>query len=133
MKRNSLLIISLVFVLAFAFTLNTVAQEDPIKIGAVNPLGDITGRQSTNAMELAVKEINDNGGLLGRPVELIVVDSEFKPEKGASAIDKLATVDNVDFFVGGMSSGVHQAQVPSLKKYKKITVWAGAADRKSVV
>ena len=130
MKRNSLLIISLVFVLAFAFTLNTMAQEDPIKIGAVNPLGDITGEQSTKAMELAVKEINDNGGLLGRPVELIVVDSEFKPEKGAAAIDKLATVDNVDFFVGGMSSGVHQAQVPSLKKYKKITIWSGAASFK---
>ena len=130
MKRNSLLIISLVFVLAFAFTFNTVAQKDPIKIGAVNPLGDITGRQSTNAMRLAVKEINENGGLLGRPVELVVVDSEFKPEKGASAIDKLATVDNVDFFVGGMSSGVHQAQIPSLKKYKKITVWAGAASHK---
>ena len=131
MKRNSLLIISLVFVLAFAFSLGVVAQDDPIKIGAVNPLGDITGRQSTNAMELAVKEINDNGGLLGRKVELIVVDSEFKPEKGASAIDKLATVDNVDFFVGGMSSGVHQAQIPSLKKYKKITVWAGAASHKA--
>jgi len=107
-----------------------MAQE-PIKIGAVNPLGDITGRQSTNAMELAVAEINEAGGLLGRPVELIVVDSEFRPEKGAAAIEKLATVDEVDFFVGGMSSGVHLAQIPSLKKYKKVTVWAGAASHKA--
>jgi len=127
LKRNNLLIISLVLVVTFMFSLGTFAQEDPIKIGAVNPLGDITGSQSSKAMELAVKEINDNGGLLGRPVELIVVDSELKPEKGAAAIDKLATVDEVDFFVGGMSSGVHQAQIPSLKKYEKITVWAGAA------
>lgn len=127
MKRNSILILSLVVILAFAFSLSSYAQDDPIKIGAVNPLGDITGDQSTKAMELAVKEINDKGGLLGRPVELIVVDSEFKPEKGAAAIDKLATVDEVDFFVGGMSSGVHMAQIPSLKKYKKITIWAGAA------
>lgn len=131
MKRNNLLIVSLVVILAFTFSLSALAQDDPIKIGAVNPLGDITGRQSTNAMELAVKEINDNGGLLGREVELIVVDSEFKPEKGAAAIDKLATVDEVDFFVGGMSSGVHQAQIPTLKKYEKITVWAGAASHQA--
>ncbi|MCF8000554.1 MAG: ABC transporter substrate-binding protein [Halanaerobiales bacterium] len=131
MKRNNLLIVSLVLILAFTFSLSALAQDDPIKIGAVNPLGDITGRQSSKAMELAVKEINDNGGLLGRKVELVVIDSEFKPEKGAAAIDKLATVDEVDFFVGGMSSGVHQAQIPTLKKYKKITVWAGAASHKA--
>ena len=131
MKRNNLLIVSLVLILAFTFSLSALGQDDPIKIGAVNPLGDITGRQSTNAMELAVKEINNNGGLLGRQVELVVVDSEFKPEKGAAAIDKLATVDEVDFFVGGMSSGVHMAQIPTLKKYKKITIWAGAASHQA--
>jgi len=131
LKRNNLLIVSLVLILAFTFSLSALGQDDPIKIGAVNPLGDITGRQSTNAMELAVKEINANGGLLGRQVELVVVDSEFKPEKGAAAIDKLATVDEVDFFVGGMSSGVHMAQIPTLKKYKKITIWAGAASHQA--
>jgi branched-chain amino acid transport system substrate-binding protein len=51
----------------------------------------------------------------------------MRPEIGAAAIDRLATVDNVDFFVGGMGSGVHLAQVPALKKYEKITVWMGAA------
>ena len=104
---------------------------EPIKIGAVNPLGDITGRQATNAMRLAVKEINEAGGLLGRPVELIVVDDELRPEKGAAAIERLATIDNVDFFVGGMASGVHLAQIPALKKYEKITIWIGAASHKA--
>jgi len=127
-KINFLIILSLVMSLLI-FSVNGLAAE-PIKIGAVNPLGDITGRQSSKAMELAVKEINEAGGLLGRQVELVIVDSEFRPEKGAAAIEKLATVDNVDFFVGGMSSGVHLAQVPSLKKYQKVTVWAGAASHK---
>ncbi|MFW5979869.1 MAG: ABC transporter substrate-binding protein [Halanaerobiales bacterium] len=110
---------------------SAVSAEDTIKLGAVNPLGDITGRQGTNAMELAVEEINEDGGLLGREVELIVVDSEQKPEKGASAIDRLATVEDVDFFVGGMSSGVHLAQIPIMKKYQKVTVWMGAATHKA--
>jgi branched-chain amino acid transport system substrate-binding protein len=58
---------------------------------------------------------------------LIVIDSEFDPAKGAAAIEKLATVDNVDVFIGGMASGVHMGEIPILKKYEKITVWAGSA------
>ena len=103
---------------------------EPIKIGVVSPLGDITGAQSVKAMKLAVKEINAAGGLLGRTVELIVVDDEMKPEKGAAALEKLATVDKVDAFIGGMASGVHMGQIPILKKYGKVTVWIGAASGK---
>lgn len=108
----------------------TVAAKEPIKLGAVNPLGDITGAQSTKAMKLAVKEINEKGGLLGRPVELIVVDDEMKPDKGAAALDKLATVDKVDVFIGGMASGVLLGQAPTFKKHGKVTVWIGAASSK---
>lgn len=125
MKRISMLTV-LALVLTLALSSAALAIE-PIRFGAVNPLGDITGEQATRAMELAVKEINEAGGLLGRPVELIVIDDEMRPEVGAAAIDLLATVHNVDFFVGGMASGVHLAQVPALKKYEKITVWIGAA------
>lgn len=130
MSRKFFITFLLLLVLT-SFTVVGLAANDPIKIGAVNPLGDITGRQASNAMKLAVEEINKAGGLLGRPLELIIVDSEFRPEKGAAAIDKLATVDKVDFFVGGMSSGVHLAQIPALKKYQKVTVWAGAASHKA--
>jgi branched-chain amino acid transport system substrate-binding protein len=103
------------------------AAEGTIKLGAVLPLGDITGAQGSKGMQLAVDEINAAGGVLGRQLELIVVDDESKAEKGAAAIDKLATVDNVDVFIGGMSSGVHLGQLPALKKYEKVTVWIGAA------
>ncbi len=99
----------------------------PVKLGAVVPLGDITGHQASRAMQLAVEEINAKGGILGRPLELIVIDDEMNPAKGAAAIDLLATVHNVDFFIGGMASGVHYAQVPRLKVYEKITLWIGAA------
>ncbi|HOB16904.1 MAG TPA: ABC transporter substrate-binding protein [Defluviitoga sp.] len=128
MKRIFLVMMSLLMVFSFA-----LAAEKPIKIGAVNPLGDITGDQATKAMKLAVKEINDAGGVLGRPIELIVIDDEMNPAKGAAAIERLATVENVDFFVGGMGSGVHLAQVPILKKYQKITVWIGAASHQAEI
>jgi len=123
-------VILLSFIMIFSIL---TAAEKPIKIGAVNPLGDITGNQATKAMRLAVKEINDAGGVLGRPLELVVIDSELNPAKGAAAIERLATVERVDFFVGGMSSGVHLAQIPILKKYQKITIWAGAASHQAEI
>lgn len=113
--------------IVFAAAPKKPASGDPIKFGAVLPLADITGKQASKAMQLAVKEINAAGGVLGRPLEVVIADDEMKGEKGAAAIDKLATVDNVYAFIGGMSSGVHMAQLPVLKKYAKPTVWIGAA------
>lgn len=115
---------------ALLLTFSPALGADPIKLGVASPLGDITGKQSVNAMKLAVKEINAKGGLLGRPVELVVVDDEMKPEKGAAAIEKLATVDKADIFLGGMASGVLMGQIPILKKYGKVSVWIGAASSK---
>ncbi len=103
------------------------SEADTIKFGGVWPLGDITGEQGSKAAQLAIDEINANGGLLGRTVELVIIDSEFSPEKGASAIERLANIDKVDFFVGGMASGVHLGQIPIMKKYQKVTMWTGAA------
>jgi len=106
-------------------------EQEPIKLGGVWPLADITGDQGSKAAQLAVEEINANGGVLGRPLELVVIDSELKPAKGRSAIERLATVEKVDIFVGGMSSGVHLGQIPTMKKYEKVTMWTGAASHKA--
>lgn len=114
-------------VLVALSTLVAVAGEGTIRIGVVSPLGDITGHQSVRAMTMAVEEINAAGGVLGRPLELFVIDDEMDGAKGAAAIDRLATVHNVDVFIGGMASGVHMAQIPRLKIYQKPTVWIGAA------
>jgi len=125
-KKSALAVLASVI----AVLSGNVTAAEPIKIGAVVPLKELVGRQSANGMKLAVKEINQAGGLLGRPLELIVIDDEMNPEKGAAAIEKLATVDKVDLFVGGLSSGVHLAQIPLMKKYGKVALWSGAASSK---
>jgi branched-chain amino acid transport system substrate-binding protein len=127
MKHSKLISLCIaIFVPAFLLVPAGFAQG-PIKLGAILPLADITGDQGAKAMKVAVKEINKAGGLLGRQVELIVVDDEMKPEKGAAAVERLVTVDKVDVLIGGMSSGVHLGQIPIMKKYEKVTVWMGAA------
>ncbi|MCX5909184.1 MAG: ABC transporter substrate-binding protein, partial [Deltaproteobacteria bacterium] len=126
-SKMLILFVAVIFVSSLWLAIQEAGAQNPVKLGAVVPLADITGDQAAKAMKIAVKEINQAGGLLGRPVELIIVDDEMKPEKGAAAVEKLATVDKVDLFIGGMASGVHMGQIPILKKYEKVTVWIGAA------
>ncbi|MFA7566929.1 MAG: ABC transporter substrate-binding protein [Alkalispirochaeta sp.] len=135
MKTKLSLLPALLIIVGLVFTGTAFAggaQESgdavkPIRLGGVWPLGDITGDQGSKAAQLAVDVLNENGGLLGRPVVLDVIDSELNPEKGAAAIERLATVNKVDFFIGGMASGVHLGQIPAMKRYKKVTLWTGAA------
>jgi branched-chain amino acid transport system substrate-binding protein len=127
MKFKLFVVLLAVTLVAIFYTVPDVKAADPIKLGAICPLADITGDQAAKSMKVAVDEINKSGGLLGRKVELIVVDDEMKPEKGAAAVEKLVTVDKVDLLVGGMSSGVLLGEIPIMKKYEKVTVWIGAA------
>ena len=127
MKYPKFIFLSMAIFVSMFFVIPAGFAQGPIKLGAILPLADITGDQAAKAMKVAVKEINQTGGLLGRQVELIVVDDEMKPEKGAAAVEKLVTVDKVDLLVGGMSSGVLLGEIPIMKKYEKITVWIGAA------
>ena len=120
MKRI-MIALALVAAAAMAFGQGT------IKIGATWPLADITGKQGSMAAQQAVDEINKAGGILGRQLELIVIDDELKADKGAAAIEKLVTVDNVDVLMGGMASGVALGQIPAMKKYGKVVMSTGAA------
>src|ERR1700688_1162949 len=74
------------------------AHSDVIKIGEVSSM---TGSEGTfgvsthNGIELAIKELNDQGGINGKKVQLITVDDQSKPDEAAMAIKKLITQDKV--------------------------------------
>jgi len=65
-------------------------------------------------------------------LELIVVDDEGKADKAAAAVEKLATVDKVDVFIGGMASGAELGKIPAFKKYGKVVMSTGAAGSATV-
>jgi len=82
---------------------------EPIRIGVIEPLtggSSASGRGALRGFEVAVAQLNEAGGILGRPVILMSEDTEGNPEKGASAATKLITVDGVDFLLGGILSSV---------------------------
>ena len=81
---------------------------DPIKIGVVTPLSGTyagIGQQVRWGLELATREVNTAGGIMGRPVELLFEDEEANPSVAVQKAEKLFQVSKVDFLTGTVSSG----------------------------
>src|SRR5690554_2134363 len=90
-------------------------DDGPIRVGV--PLG-LTGPAATTAdwarmgVELAADEINADGGIDGREVELVVIDTELDPTKAVTAVNRLINQDDVDLIVGPMTSDETLATLP---------------------
>lgn len=88
---------------------------ESIKIGIATLLvGDFAaaGENMVNATRLAVKEINDKGGINGKPIELYVEDAGCDSKGGLSAVQKLVNTNEVKYIVGGMCSNGTLAAAP---------------------
>jgi branched-chain amino acid transport system substrate-binding protein len=83
------------------------APAEPIKIGASLPMTGsfaINGEKHRDGYQLCVDLINESGGLLGRPVELIVSDNQSDVETAMAQTERFLNVDNVDLIFGTFSS-----------------------------
>jgi branched-chain amino acid transport system substrate-binding protein len=90
---------------------------EPIKIGMVVPLtGPIAdaGRYGMQGAKLAVEEINAAGGVLGRPLELIIEDDQTQNPTTVLAFTKLADNKDIVAFLGPTRSTQIQAIAPSV-------------------
>ena len=95
--------------------------ETPVKIGLVDPLTGVYAAVAQNEVtgaKLAVSQINAKGGILGRPIELLVEDSANDVGTGVQKARKLIERDEVSFLIGDVNSAVAQAiaQVSNEKK-----------------
>lgn len=82
--------------------------EGDIKLGVMQSLtGDLGsyGGPMSDAIKLAAKEINDNGGLLGRKLVLLIEDDQTNNVAAVDAANKLVKVDRVPAIVGATGSG----------------------------
>ncbi|HLF26474.1 MAG TPA: amino acid ABC transporter substrate-binding protein [Anaerolineae bacterium] len=160
MKRNSLLVgmISLCFLLAACGGAATTTaptqppeptrlvestvppaptdappEAGPIRIGASLPLtGDFSepGTAAQRGYEVWVAMVNEAGGLLGRPVELSVVDNASDQDTAVADYEKLITVDEVDLVVGPFSSRlvIPTSEVAARYGYAFVEPAGGAPD-----
>ena len=74
------------------------------------------GEFNVEGFRLKAKQINNNGGINGRKIELIVEDNELSGEQAVQNVRKLVNQDNVDLIMGVPSSGVAVAVAPVAKE-----------------
>lgn len=103
------------------------AQSEPIKIGVLGPFKQTPGRDIREAAVMAVDEINEAGGVLGRKLELVFGETEMNPEKGKTAVERLLFVDKVDAVIGPHRTEVGLATQPIVVENKKIYLATGTA------
>jgi branched-chain amino acid transport system substrate-binding protein len=124
MKRKVISVISILFMaLMLALPVCAPAAEDTIKIGATEPLSgtfkDI-GERYLDGVIYAAKVINENGGLLGKKLEVVPIDSELKPDVATRKAQNLILKDGIKFFCGGTGSSVGAAMEQLAEKQNVI-------------
>ena len=111
------------------------AAENTVKIGVVGPMTFIQGEQHWYGATLAAEEINAAGGIMmgneAYQIQLVQVDSNemLSPTDAASAMERVLTVDKVDFVVGGFrTEGVFPMQEIAMDN-KTIFLGCGSATK----
>lgn len=96
-------------------------SSEPIKIGFQvhrTGIGATYGRWYDRTTQAAVKRINDMGGIMGRPVEIVAEDDGTDPKRGAEVIEKFATLHNCDIAFGTLFSHVVIGSAPRAGELK---------------
>ncbi len=105
-------------------------QEQPLQIGAaVSATGSNgkAGQYQSEAYTLWEEQTNGRGGLLGRPVKVIILDDASDPTTGARLYEKLISEDKVDLVLGPYASSVTMASSTVTERHKLPLLTAGAA------
>ena len=96
------------------------AQKKPLVIGltmdASGQYGASGGMERLGAM-VAIREFNAKGGVLGRQIESIHIDTETTPATGSRVAERMITRNEAAFLIGGVHSGVANAISQVAQKY----------------
>jgi len=93
---------------------------DSVRVAAIFSLTGIAAKHNApmvKMVELAVHTINENGGLLGRPVKLLILDNQSTPIGSAKAARKAVGLDTIAV-IGGHWSSHSLAMAPILQQYE---------------
>lgn len=110
---------------ALALLAAVAEATEPIKVGVSGPFtggSNPMGIAMRDGIRLAAREINETGGILGRPVLLVERDDEARPERGAQVIQDLINREKVIAGLGIVNTGValasqrfyQQAHIPMI-------------------
>ncbi|MGA2992737.1 MAG: ABC transporter substrate-binding protein [Candidatus Korobacteraceae bacterium] len=124
------------FVLALVLSLSfltscTGSSGKTIKIGhAASLTGDnsVFGQSEATGLKIAVEELNKRGGILGKKVELVSMDTRSDPAEAANAVRRLVDEEKVNFVLGPSQSGSTLAATPIVTAAKIPLIAAAASN-----
>lgn len=123
---SGLAIVVVIILVIIAYTKSgSETDTGPIKIGFIGPLtGDAAGLGtfSRSAVELAIDEVNKDGGVNGRQLQVIYEDGQCLASPAVSAAKKLINIDKVTAIIGGLCSSETSAFTADAMKNKKIVI-----------
>jgi branched-chain amino acid transport system substrate-binding protein len=110
---------------ALALPVSPASAIEPIRIGVSGPFtggSNPMGIAMRDGIRLAAREINEAGGILGRPVLLVERDDEARPERGAQVVQELINQEKIVAGLGIVNTGValasqrfyQQAHIPMI-------------------
>ena len=121
MPKHTLAAASLLSLAAVMTASVALAQDaKPIIIGITSDASGQyanSGAEDRRGMQMAIDEFNAKGGVLGRPIETVFVDTETTPATGSRVAERMITRDGAAFLIGAVSSGVANAVSQVAQKY----------------
>ncbi len=118
--------------LAATGRIGAAAAEPALRFGLALPTSGSQatyGQDQVRAAEWAVADINATGGINGRKLEMIVLDTQADPQVAINAVNRLISVEKVPVFVTGFSSVVKAvAPIADESKVVELSVAATSAD-----
>ncbi len=106
------------------------AEPQSIRIGVIGPLSSKSsedmGLSIVGGAKVFVSDINQSGGILGRPIELVVRDDQATPEVGVAMARELVDKEKVVAVVGFANTGVALPSAKVLQEAKIPVIVSGA-------
>jgi ABC-type branched-subunit amino acid transport system substrate-binding protein len=127
MTRTALLLAAL---LATTSVHEAAYAAEPVRIGITTILSGPTadrGQSEQYGAQLALDEINQSGGVLGRPIEAFYGDNACKPDIGVPATKRLIEQEHVPVLIGALCTPVTHAIMPVVQAAKVPLIIATSA------
>ncbi len=133
-RRLAVLAAAICLTLMLALAPRPASAEETYTIGGIFSVtgpASFLGDPEKNSMEMAVREINEAGGIDGRKLETVIYDTEGDPSKAVMSTSKLINKDRVDAIIGPSRTPTTLAVMPMIEK-AKIPFISCAAGKKIV-
>lgn len=102
-------------------------EKEPVKIGILAPQQHFMGESEVRNVTMAAEEINENGGILGREIEIVTRDTNLDSDTATTNFRKLVEDDGVDVIFGGFRDGVIQTTMNTMAELEMLWLGDGAS------